>query len=421
MPGMQDIYSVNVSNRYDIGGEDVDAVEDYDPLDTLQSLEDEKKRASEEAKKKKQSIANKSRNQKKPVRFQENKDANIPPKKEANNNAPKSTKPPRQQNDRNDGPPRANNRRPPRDRQNYGEGDENRRPPRRRNDRNEPRNDVANAKGEGVNQSNQSKGDQSFGRPSGNDYAPRRDRAERYRGSRGGYGNGRGGQGRSFGGHRNDGRDDRGKREFDRRSGSDRSGVKPTDKRDGAGPRNWGTPGNEIEDAGDVTEPVGTWQEPGTETTEQESTEKVEKTEEEAATTEEQEPKPEEPAEMTLDEWKAKQESHNKPAFNIRKAGEGEDMEKWKNLKVLRKINSRSESKPEMASDEQQKRQVKQQVSVNIQFGDNAARGFGGRGRGRGDRGRGRGRGGGRYGGDRNQRQQYMPDVQNEQEFPTLG
>lgn len=417
MPGIQDIYSVNVTNRFDIGGDDDDAADDYDPLDTLKSLEDEKKRAAEEAKKKKQSLASKGKNQKKPVRFQENKESNIPARKETTNNTTqKSTKPPRQQSDRTDGPVRGNNRRAPRDRQNFSEGDENRRPPRRRtgNDR-EQRNDYGNARGEGFDQ--QVKTDGGFGRPAGNDYGPRKDRAERYRGSRGGFGNNRG-QSRNVGGYRNDGRDDRGKREFDRRSGSDRTSVKATDKRDGAGPRNWGTPGNEIEDSREV-EPVGTW----TEQADNEETEKTEKTEEDGAGDDDKEPKTDEPAEMTLDEWRAKQDGQNKPAFNIRKPGEGEDQEKWKGLKVLRKVNAKNEGKRDMASDEHHRRQTKPQFNVNIQFGDNA-RGFGGRGRGRGmDRGRGgRGRGGGRYsgGGDRGQRQ-YMPDVQNEQEFPTLG
>lgn len=424
MPAIQDIYSVNVSNRYDIGSEpddESDTAADYDPLDTLKTLEDQKKQSLEEAKKKKQALANRSKNQKnKPTRFQENKDANVPPKKEGG--APKSAKGARQQNERSDGQRQNSARRPRNERPNYGEGDENRRPPRRRND--PPRENNENQKTEGG--LDQSRGDK-LRHPGGpGDFnAPRRDRAERYRGGRGGYRNNGGGyQGRNFGGgYRNDGRDDRGKREFDRRSGSDRSSVKPSDKRDGAGPRNWGTPGNEIEEAGEVnttTEPVGTWQE----NPETEGTESPKKTEEGTVeeSSEEKEPKEEEPTEMTLDEWKAQQgqDTQAKPSFNIRKPGEGENQDKWKGMKVLRKVN-KADSKQESTTEEQHKRQMKQQVNVNIQFGDNSNRGFGGRGRGRGG-GRGRGRGG-RYGGDRMQRQghQLLPDVQNEQEFPTLG
>lgn len=56
-------------------------------------------------------------------------------------------------------------------------------------------------------------------------------------------GGGRGrGRGRGGGGY-----DFRGKREFDRQSGSDRSGVKAVDKRDGAGSHNWGTMKDDME------------------------------------------------------------------------------------------------------------------------------------------------------------------------------
>ena len=41
--------------------------------------------------------------------------------------------------------------------------------------------------------------------------------------------------------------DNRGKRDFDRQSGSDKSGVKPVEKREGSGPHNWGSVQDEIE------------------------------------------------------------------------------------------------------------------------------------------------------------------------------
>lgn len=40
----------------------------------------------------------------------------------------------------------------------------------------------------------------------------------------------------------------RGKREFDRQSGSDKTGVKAVDKREGNGPHNWGSVKQDIED-----------------------------------------------------------------------------------------------------------------------------------------------------------------------------
>lgn len=71
------------------------------------------------------------------------------------------------------------------------------------------------------------------------------------RSERGSYrGNGeRGGRGR--GGVRGRGsygaQDNRGKRDFDRQSGSDKSGVKPIEKREGSGAHNWGSVQDEIE------------------------------------------------------------------------------------------------------------------------------------------------------------------------------
>lgn len=54
-----------------------------------------------------------------------------------------------------------------------------------------------------------------------------------------GEGRGRGGRGR--------GRGEGGRgRQFDRHSGSDRSGVKPTEKREGFGSHNWGTQADEL-------------------------------------------------------------------------------------------------------------------------------------------------------------------------------
>lgn len=63
------------------------------------------------------------------------------------------------------------------------------------------------------------------------EYRPR----SSFRGERGGRGRGRG-RG-----------DMRGKRDFDRQSGSDKSGVKPVEKREGSGPHNWGSVQDEIE------------------------------------------------------------------------------------------------------------------------------------------------------------------------------
>lgn len=51
----------------------------------------------------------------------------------------------------------------------------------------------------------------------------------------------------------------------------------------------------------------------------------------------EQAPVEEEPKELTLDEWKAQRAGRQKPQFNIRKAGEGEDPSQWKKMYELNK------------------------------------------------------------------------------------
>lgn len=92
----------------------------------------------------------------------------------------------------------------------------------------------------------------TFGDSSSDNKKPR-DRDEN-REARGGARDGRDGRGR--GGFRGRGRgrgggrggfDNRGKREYDRHSGSDKTSIKPVEKRDGAGSFNWGSP---VEDWG---------------------------------------------------------------------------------------------------------------------------------------------------------------------------
>lgn len=40
---------------------------------------------------------------------------------------------------------------------------------------------------------------------------------------------------------------------------------------------------------------------------------------------------------LTLDEWKKLQGERQKPQYNLRKAGEGEDLTQWKNMRELEK------------------------------------------------------------------------------------
>ncbi|XP_034955405.2 intracellular hyaluronan-binding protein 4 isoform X1 [Zootoca vivipara] len=140
------------------------------------------------------------------------------------------------------------------------------------------------------------------------------DRFDRERPMRG-RGGGRGGmRGRGRGGGMNrtfNGFDQRGKREFDRQSGSDKTGVRAEDKRGGSGPRNWGAVKDdmsELEQTAPMEETAETEENPGA--PEGESPTKVA----------EGEPVEEVVQEMTLDEWKNLQEqSRPKPEFNIRK------------------------------------------------------------------------------------------------------
>ena len=78
MPAIQDAYSVNVSNRFALALGSVD----LDPLEELQTIEEQSKRQRELKKKVKTQQQNeKSEAGKKDVQFKENKDANVVSKK----------------------------------------------------------------------------------------------------------------------------------------------------------------------------------------------------------------------------------------------------------------------------------------------------------------------------------------------------
>lgn len=188
-------------------------------------------------------------------------------------------------------------------------------------------------------------------------------------GERGGY-RGRG----NFGDRR--GRGGRG-RAFDRQSGSDRTGVRGVEKKEGHGKGNWGNDKDEL--AGE-TEAVA--DEP------QEPLPPREKTAEELA----YEAELAEFAKMkTLKEFK-EQQKKDAAGFNVRKAGEGAQ-ENFGKLVPLQKEVFEDKS-PEVVV--VRKETTKKVLDINIQFADPS------RGGGRGDRGGDRPRGGrGGRGGDR--------------------
>lgn len=202
---------------------------------------------------------------------------------------------------------------------------------------------------------------------------------------RGGGRGGRGGRGRGMG--RGDGFDSRGKREFDRHSGSDRS-LKGEEKRGGSGSHNWGNVKDEINelDQSNTTEenPEGEEHPPADSENKENEVEEV---------------KDEGPKEMTLDEWKAMQDKERtKVEFNIRKVKEADD---WGKGFVLHK--SKAEDKKsdliEPEADETKledahhfrkpANDITSQLEIN--FGDlgRPGRGRGGPRGGRGGRGRG--------------------------------
>lgn len=192
---------------------------------------------------------------------------------------------------------------------------------------------------------------------------------------RGGARGGRGGRGRGVG--RTDGFDSRGKREFDRHSGSDRSSLKAEEKRGGGGSHNWGTVKDELSelDQSNVTEdtPEGEEHPPADSENKENESEEV---------------KEEGPKEMTLDEYKAQQDKERaKVEFNIRKANEGTD---WKKGYVLHKSKAEDASGDDAAEDHAFRRPANDITSqLEINFGDlgRPGRGRGGPRGGRGARG----------------------------------
>ncbi|XP_054900129.1 SERPINE1 mRNA binding protein 1a isoform X3 [Poeciliopsis prolifica] len=261
-------------------------------------------------------------------------------------------------------------------------------------------------------------------KPEGGEFSVEKPVGDRPMRGRGGGRGGRGGRGRGMG--RSDGFDSRGKREFDRHSGSDRS-LKGEDKRGGSGSHNWGTVKDELNE---LDQPNATEENPeGEEHPPADSENKREN--------EVEEQKEEGPKEMTLDEWKAMQDKERaKVEFNIRKANEGAD---WNKGFVLHK--SKAEDKKadlteididdSKGDEEHHFRKPANDITsqLEINFGD---LGRPGRGRGgpRGARG-GRGRGGDRgergeptrpaRGGRTDRSSTSVPNVDDPEAFPALA
>lgn len=131
------------------------------------------------------------------------------------------------------------------------------------------------------------------------------------------------------------GRDGRGKPFYDRHSGSDKSGIKPVEKRDGTGAHNWGNVNDDLAgQEGDTS--VNAGETGGAASSGEENNADVANADPNAVTeggeTSTLAPVPEEPKLMTLEEYKKiqKQERAPKPKFDLRKPGDGQDNTQWK-------------------------------------------------------------------------------------------
>lgn len=93
--------------------------------------------------------------------------------------------------------------------------------------------------------------------------------------------------------------------------------------------------------------------------------------------------------ELTLDEWKAKKAPKTTPEYNLRKAGEGEDLTQWKKMYALRKKKEEEDDEDEEYEYIEIPQRVGRQrhvLDIDIRYKDSRGSntGRGGRGRGRG-------------------------------------
>ncbi|CAI9727240.1 Hypothetical predicted protein [Octopus vulgaris] len=441
---MESQYGIVVSNKYSL------FYDDADPLDMLHQQEAKVKKKDTVKKEVDKSKANKAniKSTKKPV---------APSPQESKSKAPEQSSQRRDvvESNRRESAPRGQNRgrgrsfRPNReteskDSNEFGDNETERRPPRRRDDFSSDYRERS----DGFNRS--SGRSDGFGRPEGGSgksegfsggrsegFGFNRNSEEgsfgrsdgfRGRGRRGGRGGGRGGRGVSFS-------DRGGKREFERHSGSDKTGVKAVEKKEGGGSHNWGT----MKDDMDSTNSREQLKETETQewSAQAEDAENQDPNETTAETTEANPEVPDEEQivkQMTLDEWKALEKKNRvKTEFNIRKPNEGVDESQWKKTYVLKKKESDDEDEDEDEDEgyEDEPRRGKNILhNIKITFNDSPRRGRGGGRRGRGsgsergggERGTG-GRGGGRAisraekkGGPR----ESAPCMDDENDFPRL-
>uniref|UniRef100_A0A336LT11 CSON000486 protein n=1 Tax=Culicoides sonorensis TaxID=179676 RepID=A0A336LT11_CULSO len=161
-----------------------------------------------------------------------------------------------------------------------------------------------------------------------------------------------------------------------RQSGSDKTGVKAVDKRDGGGAHNWGSHKQDLEDLNKGTEYL-------TDGEKNDSAVEGEIKETGEPNADETKPVEEEVKEMTLDEWKAQRAATRaKPQYNLRKAGEGEDTAQWTKMIPLdkKKEGDSEESDNDKANPNQHGvagREKKKVLDIDFHFSDSRRSGGG--------------------------------------------
>lgn len=197
------------------------------------------------------------------------------------------------------------------------------------------------------------------------------------------------------------------KREFERHSGSDVTGVRPVDKREGSGAHNWGTARDDLAGQTETITEVEHTEEGGEKRAAPEAAAVKEakageawtdlvNADESAKAAEGESGAGEQDKVYVLDDWKAKEEKERfrVPEFNVRKPNEGVDASsKWGGFVLKKRDEEENEEEEAVIEDDdvQQgdlgddaKRKAKQRVNIPVKFTDAAYRGRGGRGAGRG-------------------------------------
>ncbi|XP_055639826.1 plasminogen activator inhibitor 1 RNA-binding protein-like [Toxorhynchites rutilus septentrionalis] len=164
----------------------------------------------------------------------------------------------------------------------------------------------------------------------------------------------------------------RGKREFDRQSGSNKTGVKAVEKRDGTGSHNWGSVKIDAKDynnlQADYLSPEN----------DDDKGNISDQTKEEQEVNDNKIIIEDELKEMTLDEWKAQiAAARSKPQYNLRKAGEGEDATQWDKMVALDKKKANTSAEEE--NETQKTAKQKQVLEIEFHFNDGRRGGLMGR------------------------------------------